>query len=453
MDEIFYYDLLFIILFRVMCMMVFTLGEKIKSKRKERNMTLKDLAGDRITPGQISLVESGKSNPSIDLLEYLAEKLNTEVEYFLESEEKQATRICEFYVNIAESSVISGDVTRAEGAIEKGLFFSDKYNLTYFKGILEIIYANMKYSMGDYEEAQKYCLSANSIFLRNDNIEYTVKSFLLLGYIALKMGHTNTALNYFMQGDSILNENNYLGEFLKANVYYNISECYSKMNDTQKAIEYAFIAEERLLELNNKKEYAEKLMLLSISLSENNKIVEALNYAKKAKKVFSELRDIHEKANIETNLGAIFAKGSKLEEAFMHFENAVKLKNEISDSTLPDTLLKMCETFIEFNEFDKALEAVNKAQNIIGIDQHLYRIECYEQLFNIYNKKGDRSNAEGILLKGIGYLEKLDYKKQLGDFYSLLGKFYIESNQKELALSYISKGIDLYKELKIILCD
>ena len=37
-------------------MEILTLGDKIKRRRKELEMTLKDLAGDRITPGQISLV-------------------------------------------------------------------------------------------------------------------------------------------------------------------------------------------------------------------------------------------------------------------------------------------------------------------------------------------------------------------------------------------------------------
>ena len=70
-------------------MEILSLGEKIKRRRKELNMTLKDLAGDRITPGQISLVESGKSNPSMDLLEYLAIALKTSVEYFMETEERK----------------------------------------------------------------------------------------------------------------------------------------------------------------------------------------------------------------------------------------------------------------------------------------------------------------------------------------------------------------------------
>lgn len=434
-------------------MMVFTLGEKIKAKRKEKNMTLKDLAGDRITPGQISLVESGKSNPSVDLLEYLGDKLNTAVEYFLESEEKQANRICEFYVNIAECAGNNGDFNRATKAIEEGMYYTVKYKLLYYKGVLELLNANLKCNNGEYEEAQQLCLSANSIFLRNDNIEYTARSYILLGLITLNMGYTNTALNYFMQGDSILKENNYVGEFLIAQVYYNISLCYNKMKDIEPAMKYANLVKDRLIELNNKKEYAEKLMLLSISLSEENKIDEALNYAKEAKKVYTEIGDIREMANIETNIGVVFAKGSNIDEALIHFDNAVILKNQIKDRTLGDTILKMCESFIEVNDYDNALEMVNRVQAIIEDEQYLYQIKCYELLFTILNKKGDKKKAEEILLRGIEYLERLDYKKQLGDFYSIIGKFYIEINEKELALRFISKGIDLYKELGIILND
>ena len=100
-------------------MEILSLGEKIKRIRKELNMTLKDLAGDRITPGQISLVESGRSNPSMDLLEYLAGALNTSVEYLMESEETQAEKISIYYEQIAESYILNGGYITAEKYIEK----------------------------------------------------------------------------------------------------------------------------------------------------------------------------------------------------------------------------------------------------------------------------------------------------------------------------------------------
>ena len=95
-------------------MEILTLGEKIKRRRKEQKMTLKDLAGDRITPGQISLVESGRSNPSMDLLEYLANALQTSVEYLMESEETQAEKICIYYEQSAETYILNEDYISAE---------------------------------------------------------------------------------------------------------------------------------------------------------------------------------------------------------------------------------------------------------------------------------------------------------------------------------------------------
>ncbi|WDC83528.1 helix-turn-helix transcriptional regulator [Caloramator sp. mosi_1] len=45
-------------------------------------MTLKELAGNKVTAAQISSIENGKCNPSDELLAYIAEKLEVDIEYF-----------------------------------------------------------------------------------------------------------------------------------------------------------------------------------------------------------------------------------------------------------------------------------------------------------------------------------------------------------------------------------
>ena len=434
-------------------MEILTLGEKIKAKRKEMNLTLKDLAEDRVTPGQISLVESGKSKPSIDLLEYIAEKLNTDIEYFLETEEKQATRICEFYANIAEAAINAENTLRARESIEKGIHYAEKYKLTYFKGKFDLEFANLKYINREFEESQQYCISANSIFLKTESVEDIIKSFILLGSITLEMGYISTSLNYFMQADNILNEYSLMDEILKAKIFYYIAICQSKMGNMSQAIDYSLLVKDRLKLLDNKREYAETLMILSIAYSQDNKVKEALKYAKEARKIFDEINDVHEIANIETNLGVIFAKGHNMEESFIHLNRALKLKDNINDDTIPDTKLIICDNYIYLGEYDKALEIVLNIMNELDYEQHLYRIKCFEYLFKIYSKKNDAKKAEETLLSAIKYLEALDYNKQLGDFCVITGKFYIEIGEKELALKFINRGLDIYKNLGIILND
>ncbi len=55
------------------------LGSRIKKLRKEKKMTLAELAGERLTKGMLSLIENGKVNPSMKSLQYIAEQLNVDV--------------------------------------------------------------------------------------------------------------------------------------------------------------------------------------------------------------------------------------------------------------------------------------------------------------------------------------------------------------------------------------
>ena len=53
-----------------------TLGEKIKAARKRKGMTQSDLAGKQITRNMLSAIESGRANPSLDTIIYLANIVN-----------------------------------------------------------------------------------------------------------------------------------------------------------------------------------------------------------------------------------------------------------------------------------------------------------------------------------------------------------------------------------------
>nr|WP_278335758.1 helix-turn-helix transcriptional regulator [Proteiniborus sp. DW1] len=49
--------------------------------RKERSMFLSELGGEYVSKAQLSYIENGKASPSIDLLKYLSQKLDVDLEY------------------------------------------------------------------------------------------------------------------------------------------------------------------------------------------------------------------------------------------------------------------------------------------------------------------------------------------------------------------------------------
>ncbi|MEK3955040.1 helix-turn-helix domain-containing protein [Psychrobacillus sp. FSL K6-1464] len=69
-----------------------TLGERIRTLRKQQKMTLEALAGTELTKGMLSLIENNKANPSMESLNYIASQLGVEVTELLEEISGQELR-------------------------------------------------------------------------------------------------------------------------------------------------------------------------------------------------------------------------------------------------------------------------------------------------------------------------------------------------------------------------
>lgn len=63
-----------------------TLGEKIKARRKQLHLTLKELAGNDFSYSLLSQIENNKANPSMDTLQKLAKKLDMQISELLNNQ-------------------------------------------------------------------------------------------------------------------------------------------------------------------------------------------------------------------------------------------------------------------------------------------------------------------------------------------------------------------------------
>lgn len=431
-------------------MEILSLGEKVKRKRKKYNLTLKQLAGERITPGQISLVESGKSNPSMDLLEYLAIALNTSIEYLMESEETQAENICRYFENIAECYILNNNLSLAALNIQKSLYYIEKYNLHYRKAKNFYFKAIVYMLKGELGLAQQLFLSANVIFIKNSNFEDVVNTFLKLGKITILLKAYRSASSYFQQAENIFSDNDIGNDFLLGEIYYFIAFTYFKLDIFEKAIKYSYLAKEKFIQLNDKKKYAEVLLLLSKQYSEQGDINNAIKYSNKTLNVFKEINDNVNVAEIENNIGKLFYEFENIDESFIHLYKAKEIREKINDKRLIETLVNICENHIKMKDISNCKKTLEELFEYVQNGNGGSLIDYYLLKFRIDILEGNDGEAENTLLLALDLVKTTEDIKQTADISIMIGKFYIDKGKEKKAAKHLNDGVEILKKLKII---
>lgn len=431
-------------------MEILSLGEKIKRKRKELGLTLKDLAGDRITPGQISLVESGKSNPSMDLLEYLADSLNTTVEYLMESEESQAEKICLYYENIAESQILNGELLQAENHIETVLYYAEKFNLNFRKARNLYLRGKMHLEKEELAVAQQYFLSANVIFIRSNSYEDISQTFKFLGVITLKLKAYQSANSYFQQAEDVYIQNDIGNDFLLGEIYYyRALTCY-KLENLNESINYSFLSQEKFRQIDNQREYAKSLLLLSQQYSDKGDLDNAIKYSEKTLEVFREIDDQFYVAKVENDLGRLFFEFENIEQSFVHYSKARDIRVKNGDENLIETLVNICENFIKMKEIEKALDILKDIMEEVEKGNNRALISYYLLKYKIDILQGQSKDAENTLNMALNYANNMGYLEEEAELSIKLGKHYIDWGFEDKAAKYLNDGVIIFKRLGIL---
>ena len=431
-------------------MEILTLGEKIKRRRKELEMTLKDLAGDRITPGQISLVESGRSNPSMDLLEYLSNALQTSVEYLMESEETQAEKICIYYEQMAETYILNKEYIDAEKYIESALYYTKKYNLEYREAKNLFLRAIICEGKNELFVAQQLYLSANVIFIKRNNYEKIIRTFLNLGKITLKLKSYHSSTSYLKQAEKVYLDNNVGNDFILGEIYYQMAEGYFKVDNIKKAIEYTSLAKEKFEQVQNREEYAKSLMILSQEYSKKGDILNAVKYSKKTLDVYKEIEKEKNISLIENNIGKLFYEADNIEEAFKHYQIAKDIRIKNKDKDVIETLINICKAYLKIKEINKCEDILKEIEILIDDNDIEQVIEKNILYYRVYTIKENFNDAEYILLHTFNMAKANGLYKKAAEISVLIGRHYVGIKKEVEAAKYLEEGINIFKNLGIL---
>lgn len=427
-------------------MEILSLGEKIKRRRKELNMTLKDLAKDRITPGQISLVESGRSNPSVDLLEYLAMTLNTTVEYLMESEESQAEKISIYYEQVGESCILQEDYEKGQRYIDNALYYSEKYNLEYRKAKIFFITAESYMYKRDFPMAQKFFLSSNVIFVKNNNYEEIIKTFLNLANIALELKAYHSANSYLKQAEKVYTDNEVADDFLIGEIHYNMARTYFDTEELELALKYAYLAKKRFEQIYNDKEYAKNLFCLAEEFNRKGDLSNALKYSKKTLEVYRKIEYNKDIASIEHNLGRLFYELDDLDESFKHYEISKNVSYQNHVGYVNDTLLDICRNYLKLKNTEQCEKILNDVYSSIEETDIDRKIQCELIRHTIYAIDQKLEEAEEVLIDTYKLAKNNGRLAKAGELAMKVGKYFMDKKQEDKASYYLNEGIKLFDE-------
>ena len=431
-------------------MEILSLGEKIKKRRKELNMTLKDLAGDRITPGQISLVESGRSNPSMDLLEYLAFSLSTSVEYLMETEKTQAEKISLYFEQVAEGAILSGDTKKAEEYIESALNYAKKYKLEYRKAkclyLKGLIYLNDKVFI----KAQQYFMSANSLFIKTGSHIDIVNTYLNISKISIEAKAYYSANSYLKEAEKIYLENKLSQDIILGEIYYLLAKNHYFLEDMEKSKRFTSLSKNEFEKLYDRLSYAKSLGDLADEYSNVGDMKNAILYSKKSIDIYKEITQLEKMGNIENSLGKLFYEFDNNEESLEHYERARKIREDSKDIEILDTLINICENYIKVKNITKCIEILKIIKSNLSVNDIEKIIEYNILYFRIHVLQDNVEEAEIILLDALNLANENKLYKKEADIAIKLGKFYLEYKRDYEAAKYLDYGINTLKKAEII---
>lgn len=92
-------------------------GERLKQARQQARMSQTQLAGDELSPSYVSLLESGKRQPSPDVVRLLAKRLGTTVESLLGEQSDGDRRIVELELAYARLAINHGEAESARARL------------------------------------------------------------------------------------------------------------------------------------------------------------------------------------------------------------------------------------------------------------------------------------------------------------------------------------------------
>jgi tetratricopeptide (TPR) repeat protein len=344
------------------------LGERLRQLRVASGMTQTDLAGDRFSKEYVSQIERGKTRPTRETIDWLAQRLGVDSGFLANG------------VSADERGRVDAALTRAGALLEAR---RNDEALEEFESIRAAVLATgmpelearalsgeatVRMRAGDVREAialleRARALSEGTSFSDVERADVLFR----LGVARYKLNSIQTSIGLFDEALKVAERSEIPSDQLRSNILAWRSRCYRRRRDLEAAREDVERALELAEGLNDKRTAADVYFQASIIADREGHWVLARSYAERAKAAYEELSDRGNLGRLLNNLGGINFLLGHPEEAVDFLKDAVGIALEVgNDAEAAHAVNGIAQVHLRTGDVKRAEEQARYALELLG---------------------------------------------------------------------------------------
>jgi tetratricopeptide (TPR) repeat protein len=334
----------------------------VRQARREAGLTMAQVGGDDRSRTAIYLIEVGRSRPTPETLQLIAERTGKPVEFFLPTSSSPARP------NGAASEEEDLELLLGSGAYQQALEAADRM-LQAERGPVEQAWLRLRRGialihLGRPDDALPELRHAQAIFDEAGD-RWMVVECQEREATALAHQEDPAALLVAEQALARCRELEPRPHALETRILARLASLYVSRHEWSKAVELSERMVEAAGSIYDLRRMADMYNLLSIAYAEMGDPARATAYSQKALVLHDLLRDQLALARAENNLGLALMRMGKLNGAQLHMERSLALCRQIGiDRGQGHVLLSLAELHLLKGEHDQAAGRVEAAKHL-----------------------------------------------------------------------------------------
>lgn len=341
-----------------------SLGARLREARLERGMSQAQLAGEELTKGFISQLESGAVRPSIRSLQVIASRLGKSLDYFLGDEPLSVQKRAEFFQLAAQAASERADWQElARIAQEAQSLELEPHQRAHFLRWQ----AQARLGAGDSEGA----FAAVDEALRATDVSRDPGGYawvlLVQGVAYANIGQLLPASQTFERALTAVNEHEVLDARLRTRLLMNLATTYRRLNRTTKAVQLY----ESALGLANRssdiRAVAQALMGVAVGLYDSGELDGAIAHYRRALELFRRVADQHFELSVLHSLAAVRYQQGEVEQAAEYARQCHERAIAVGDEHMAAVAqVELARVALAGGDHERAIAAAAAAEAVLA---------------------------------------------------------------------------------------